>query len=201
MTTIRLQTILFILTAVAIGVGFSNWYLRPEAGGAWLMGTLSLPVLWGIVIFIEQRRPLSGYSQSERRMFTTSVIAAGLMLVTAQSIHLIEFIGLSASDAIDRAWGVTVGVTLVAIGNAIPKVVPALGVKECGAPGTSQKLRRFGGWALVFSGVGYALAWVLLPMKAAGIVATLSCVIFLIALGLRCFMALGRNNRAHALED
>ena len=186
MTATRLHTLLFLLTILALAIGFSNWYLKPEAGGVWLAGTLSLPALWGIVTMIGKRRPLSAYSPSERSMFTTSVIAAGLMLVVAQSVHLIEFIGLSASDAIDRVWGIVVGIVLIAIGNTTPKVVPPLGAKECGTPAKSQNLRRFAGWALVLGGMGYVLAWAFLPIKAAGVAATLSCLMSVIAIGVRC---------------
>jgi len=184
MTAIRLQTILCLMTITAIGVGFCNWFLKPDGIWAWLIGSFSLPVLWGVVALIEQKRPMRTFSSSERRMFSTSVISAGLMLLVAQSIHLIELLGFGTSTTIDRVWGVTVGIILMVIGNATPKVMPPLNVQACTLQST-HKMQRFAGWALLLGGAGYVLSWLFLPINLTNEVATLCCFMAVAAIGLR----------------
>ncbi len=199
MTAIRLQTILCLLTFAAAAIGFSNWFLKPEAGAVWIIGSLSVPVLWAIVAFMEQRRPLSDYSISEKNIFTVSVLSAAAMLVVAQGVHLIEFLGVSASDAIDRVWGVCVGAVLVGIGNATPKVLPPLNKRQCSLQ-NSHAVQRFAGWALVLGGAGYALSWLMLPVESAGFAATASCLGAVIAIAWRCAVAGVQRSRTPQID-
>ena len=174
MTSFRLQTIIAILTLAAIILGFSNWYLKPEAGLSWLAGMVSVPMIWLAVIAIEKRLPLSVQSPSERRYYSMSVILGASVLVGALFLKLFGDTSFIGSDLVKRIWGITLGGFLIFLGNAMPKILPNLNRQSC-EPVKSAPVQRFAGWALFLGGIGYIGSWILLPIEKANSAAMYFC--------------------------
>ena len=200
MTHIRFHTILALLALVVMGLASVNWYYEPEAVRSWIIGMAAMPFIWLVVILIGQRRPLESYNDGERRFFVGAVLIAGVVLASAQCLKLVERLDLFAPGVLERAWGVGVGVLLVVMGNAMPKVLSPLAARCTTASATAvpaargqasqkQSVQRVAGWSFVLGGLGYAIAWLALPVKQADTVATLICLAALAVVVLRVMWA------------
>jgi predicted acyltransferase len=93
-----------------------------------------------------------------------ALILAGLILAVSLGLVL-------ASDLIDpgtsqRVRGAMMGIVLVICANLVPKTLKPLAAERCD-PSTKQAMQRFAGWALVLAGLGYSLAWLVLPLDSA----------------------------------
>jgi dipeptide/tripeptide permease len=97
---------------------------------------------------------------------------AGLILAAALSLGLAEQLGVLDGGMSERAMGVFIGAVLVVCGNSIPKTLKPLAQEKC-EPASEQALRRFAGWTFVLAGLGYAIAWLVVPLEWANLVATL----------------------------
>lgn len=98
-----------------------------------------------------------------RRKVTLAIVLAGSLLGLALLIPLGWAPG-PAGQFGERGMGVVMGLIVVAFANVIPK--------RAGSA-RSLALRRSAGWALVLGGLGYALAWLLLPLDSANLAALL----------------------------
>ncbi|MDL2357301.1 MAG: hypothetical protein QFF03_18765 [Pseudomonadota bacterium] len=98
-----------------------------------------------------------------RRKVTQAIVLAGALLGLTLLIPLGWAPGAAGQFA-ERGMGVVMGVIVVAFANVIPK--------RAGSART-QALRRVAGWALVLGGLGYALAWLLMPLAYANLAALL----------------------------
>ena len=68
----------------------------------------------------------------------------------------------------ERAQGVMVGLVLAVCANLVPKTLEPLSTTRC-EPSRKQALQRFAGWTLVLAGLGYSIAWLVLPLDQARI--------------------------------
>ncbi len=100
----------------------------------------------------------------------SSLLLAAAILAIAFSLKLAVGADLIEPGAQKRAVGVVMGIVLVLYSNAVPKTLEPLSVQRC-EPSKKQALQRFTGWTLVIAGVGYALAWLFLPLDLARVVA------------------------------
>lgn len=184
MTHRQFHAVIAALTVLVVGLGAANWYLKPEGAGVWAIGMASMPVIWGIVIYLLRRRPLAEYGDSERRFFAASVASGGLILAGAMGVQLYGAISEVELELTRRVWGVAVGAFLVVIGNVMPKILTPLAALRCEAK-RAQSLQRFAGWSFLLAGLGYVAAWLILPVNQADIVATLSCLAAVVAVAVR----------------
>jgi hypothetical protein len=102
--------------------------------------------------------------EAARRKITLGIVLAGSMLGLALLVRLGWPPGLSGQFA-ERGMGVMMGVIVVVFSNDIPKQAGSV---------RSLALRRIAGWALVLGGLGYALAWLLMPLAYANLAALLA---------------------------
>lgn len=98
-----------------------------------------------------------------------ALVVAALILAASAALGLAspQYIG---AELARRLWGAMLGAVVVVYANAAPKVLIPLTRLRC-APSSEQALRRFSGWAIVLGGLGYAAAWLLVPIESAGLVA------------------------------
>lgn len=142
------------LSAIAVtlcSVVVSGYLYYQNVGNRWayLAAMLVLVVGW-----IAQR------FSDDRRAVHTSILLAGLLLLTSTLEKLANHAGLATGADMDqRLLGVILGAVVVALSNAIPK-------KATSAQAFAT--RRVIGWALVLGGLGFALAWLTLPIAIAG---------------------------------
>ena len=155
-----MKTIDQILTAAAVLVtacvaALSAYLFFANVGQKWTY-CVSLGVM--VVAWFVRRY---GY---DRRNVTMSLVLAGLMLSVALGAKALEHLGWAGgSDIAARTNGVIVGSTLVLLSNGIPKRMSSA---------TALAMLRTVGRAFVIGGLGYAVAWLVLPLHYADTVAT-----------------------------
>jgi hypothetical protein len=168
MTTVGTRTIwtriaaaLLLLDGVAVT---ATWKLRPEQGRAAAIGALTLAAM-ALVLFLVSR---TGTIRNETAQPIARAIAfAGLMLLISFAARLAGALDLNdASEFARRGTMVVLGVFLASIGNAIPKTLTPLAALHCDAPRV-QAFQRFTGWTWVLTGLGFAVAWIVLPVALA----------------------------------
>lgn len=107
-------------------------------------------------------------SQSRPSVRQSLAVAAGL-------IGLAVVVTLLTPTYLDRALGqrillAAIGAMVAFYGNTAAKALPPLAQLRCD-PAVEQGLRRFTAWSLTLGGIGYALAWLVLPLGIANGVA------------------------------
>lgn len=69
-----------------------------------------------------------------------------------------------------RLHNIMAGVLAVIYANAASKTLTPLSTMRCD-PITEQAMRRFSAWTLTLGALGYTLAWLILPLESAHVVA------------------------------
>jgi hypothetical protein len=157
------------LTLVAIGVSVcvvvAGAYLSFAAEGHRWPYLLAIGVvcLGWIVRALAGDHETDSARPSTRRKITQAVVWAGAFFAVAWAAKLGSHFGWTAEIG-ERALGIIMGVYVVALANNIPKqIISARGLT----------MLRIGGWALVLGSVGYAAAWLVLPLRFADTAALL----------------------------
>jgi hypothetical protein len=149
--------VLQILILLAIAFGALAWANRPDGALVWLVGMLSMPLAWLLVVAFGampgEDRP------KERRSVLNSLIGASLMITGALGACALGTLGAIEEEWITRYGMVVVALSLVITGNGLPK-------KADGCSGGSRDLaiKRLLGWNFVITGAALIIAWLLLPM-------------------------------------
>jgi hypothetical protein len=91
-----------------------------------------------------------------RRKIGEAILIAALLLCAALASRLS---GVAADMFGQRGLGVLMGAVVIVFANVIPKQSSSR---------LGMAIRRMAGWSLVLGGLGYALAWLLLPLAVAG---------------------------------
>jgi hypothetical protein len=130
---------------MAIGVVCLGWIVRARAGD----------------------NETDSATPSRRRQITRAIVWVGAFFAVALATKLGSLMGWTSdlqSEIGERALGIIMGVYVVALANNIPKqIISARGLT----------MLRKGGWALVLGGLGYAGAWLVLPLRFADTAALL----------------------------
>lgn len=108
-------------------------------------------------------------SSSPRAAVVRGVILAALLVATAVVGRVLTPEYLKPGLA-QRLVGASTGLIVVLYANVVPKSLTPL-VRMRISPVIEQAMRRFAGVSLVLGGVGYLLAWILLPIDWANLVA------------------------------
>ncbi len=103
---------------------------------------------------------------NHRTSIRKALIGAGLLLVVTLILVSVKQAGLIGSDAVERGLGVMLGLSLIIIGNNLPKTLDPPTEEQC-RPSRKQALQRFSGWVFVIMGLGYSLVWLILPVEQA----------------------------------
>ncbi len=111
-----------------------------------------------------------------------SLLLAALMIGISALLSWLAPAHIS-TELSHRLLGALLGAMVVAYANAIPK---ALAARTRCAPAAQQAARRFAGWILVLGGFGNMLAWLLVPIGAANLTASLILASSLLLAVLRC---------------
>ncbi len=157
MKTMTDKLALVISAWVVLAGGYVS-YVNPERRWQCVLGVAVLGTAWAIRHIFHDNTEAR---KAARHNITRSIAYAGLLL----SVGLFEALGwVTASGEFRvRACQVLAGAFIMVIGNAIPK--KAVVSPRCAA------LLRANGKAFVLGGLGYALAWLFLPLAYAGKVA------------------------------
>jgi hypothetical protein len=166
------------LLAVSAVLAAANWYLAPERIRSWMTALVALAVM-GLALWV-MRRASNREVRRAADSIRTGIIAGALILAVSLSVKLAQGLGgLDDGDVAQRLTMVILGVFFMFTGNAIPKTLTPLSAMQCDGA-RAQAVQRFTGWALVLSGLAFAIAWLVLPLD----IATPVSVTFIFAAGL-----------------
>jgi hypothetical protein len=164
---------------IGIVLALANWSARPDRAWAWSVAIATFVVMV-IVRHISQLavRRSSGDTASARSLASvTGAVAWGaLIMVVALALTLAQAYGVvNDPDSGRRITMAVIGASLAASGNALPRMLPPMSSMQDNAARV-QAFQRLAGWTWVFGGLGFATAWLALPIDAvlpvsAGVVA------------------------------
>ena len=155
-------------SALVVALASYNWMLDPDDATKWIISGLFLPVSWGLFELLLRNRPAI-YEIRGSVLLAASLLTITLGATVASNSGIM---GADGDDISRRAFGIAMGMVLVVIGNFIPKRLEPVLEKSI-SPERLQSLQRFGGWIFVLGGLGYAGAWLVLPIQQADTVSTL----------------------------
>jgi len=151
-------------------LGAFLWYLQPERGVAWAASILVLPAILGGVVVVKRARGCREFKAADRLLINRSLVGAGLILAISLGLSIatsFDLLGSNPEEVSQRVMGVVLGLTLVVMGNFVPKrLKPLTGTCE---PARVQALQRFTGWVFVLAGLTYATLWLVLPVEQADV--------------------------------
>ena len=154
------------LVALSIVLTLGNWYLRPERAMAWSMSAAFLGVML-VALTIDSTRRTSNCVRQSAGVIRGSVGIAALMMGLSLAVKLVEALGLTTDPDWSRRASLTgMGVFLMFMGNSMPKTLTPLAKMRCN-PASVQAFQRFAGWTWVLTGLGFSIAWLVLPLTVA----------------------------------
>jgi len=155
-----------VLLALSAVLAAANWYFTPGRFRSWMTALAVLAVM-GAILWIGRRYASTIAAQRAADSLRGGIVAGAAILVVSLGIKLAEALGvLDPSNAPQRLTMVILGVFFMVTGNAIPKTLTPLSAMQCDSAKT-QAAQRFTGWALVLSGLAFAMAWLVLPLDLA----------------------------------
>ena len=159
-----------VLPLIGIVLAVANWNARPDAAWAWaaaiVMFLVMIAVRWRSQLAV---RRSSGDAASVRSLaaVTGGVVFGGLMMIIPLAVTLAHAYGVvDDPDSGRRLTMIILGAYLVVTGNALPKQFATASSMQCDAARV-QAFQRFAGWTWVLCGLGFATAWLALPIDAA----------------------------------
>ena len=163
------------LPLIGIVLALANWNARPDAAWAWAAAI----VMFLVMIAVRWRSQLAvrrswGDAASVRSLaaVTGGVVFGGLMMIIPLAVTLAHAYGVvDDPDSGRRMTMIILGAYLVVTGNALPKQFATASSMQCDGARV-QAFQRFAGWTWVLCGLGFATAWLALPIDAAKSVST-----------------------------
>lgn len=156
---------------VGIVLALANWNAQPDAAWKWSVAivVLVVMVIARHVLQLALRRS-SGDAASARIFASASsaVVLGAVMVVIPLAVQLAETYGvLNDPDSGKRTVMIIIGLYLAATGNSLPRLLPPVSAMQ-GNAARAQAFQRLLGWTWVVFGLGFAIAWLVLPIDAAG---------------------------------
>ena len=161
-----------VLPLIAIGLALANWNARPAAALAW-----AAVIVISVVMVAVQRLSQRALSRSPGdaawvrgvASVAGAVVFGALMMIIPLALTLAHAYGLvdDPDSGMQRTTMIMVGAYLAVTGNAMPRMLPPTSSMPCGGARV-QAFQRHAGWTWVLCGLGYAMAWLALPIDAAG---------------------------------
>ena len=160
------------LPLIGIALALANWNARPAAAWAWAAAI----VIFVVMVALQRRSQLAlsrsqGDAASVRSVASVAgaVVFGALMMIIPLALTLAHAYGLvdDPDSGMQRTTMIMLGAYLAVTGNAIPRMLPPTSSIPCGGARV-QAFQRHAGWTWVLCGLGYAMAWLALPIDAAG---------------------------------
>ena len=161
-----------VFPLMAIGLALANWNAKPAAAWAW-----AAVIVISVVMVAAQRLSQVALSRSPNdaawvrgvASVDGAVVFGALMMIIPLALTLAHAYGLvdDPDSGMRRTNMIMVGAYLAVIGNAMPRMLPPTSSMPCGGARV-QAFQRHAGWTWVLCGLGYAMAWLTLPIDAAG---------------------------------
>lgn len=164
-----------------------------------LVPLLLLLIVWRFLASTEHNHSLDDQTASECKQAVGAIYSVSIALLVAEALAVAKMVGALAEQPSGQIFGVAVGLFVVILGNAMPKVVfseQTLARRKL----TNQAalaVNRFSGLALMSAGAGMVLSWAILPHGTARVVAPALLLAAVIASFARFLLA----QRASRLSD
>ena len=113
--------------------------------------------------------PVANSRAQARKQVIFSLAVAGTIVAGALLMTLAKQMGLTDQDTVVRVVMAMIGLSIFASGNLMPKMMDGPPPQTRAAAAVRQAVRRVGGWALMLSGLAYALLWAFAPRDIATI--------------------------------
>ena len=163
------------LPLIGIGLALANWNARPDAAWAWTAAI----VMFLVMVAVRRRsqfafRRSSGDAVSIRSLasVTGGVASGALMMIIPLAVTLAHAYGVVEDpDSGRRATMIILGASLAVTGNGLPRMLPPMSSMQCDGARV-QAFQRLAGWTWVLCGLGFATAWLALPIDSAEHVST-----------------------------
>jgi hypothetical protein len=163
------------LPLIGIVLALANWNARPSAALAWVAAI----VMFAVMAIARHRSQLafrrsSGKAPAVRSLasVTGAVVVGALMMIIPLAVTLAHAYGLvDDPDSGRRMTMILFGGYFAATGNALPRMLPPVSSLQCNGARV-QAFQRFAGWTWALCGLGFATAWLALPIDAAETVST-----------------------------
>jgi hypothetical protein len=187
------------LPFIGIVLALANWNARPDRAWAWAAAVVVFLVMVAVRLGsrFAVRRSMGG--TASLRSFaevTRGVVFGALILIIPLAVTLAHAYGLvDDPDSGRRTAMIITGAYLVVIGNAMPRQLPPVSSLQCSGA-RLQAFQRLAGWTWVLCGLGFATAWLTLPIDAAKPVSTALVVTAMILTIVQVFRL--RRPRQHA---
>lgn len=143
------------------------WALEPNKALVWVLAMATIPIIWLFIEFRMRSRPDRPGNPEKRDQIRYSVLGGSLLIGLPLAFQYADASGLlTGSNTLDeRAFGIVMGLILVAFGNVIPKKLSELGDETTQVQTRKQARLRFAGWVFVLAGLGHSLIWLFLPLE------------------------------------
>jgi hypothetical protein len=190
----RIHLVAASVATLVAALAAADWALAPAKASSWMIAIATGLGIWIVVALMGRARSFEDYSPSERSHLTTSIIAAGVILVVALSRTWASAIGISGGEFFDRGLGVLSGLVLLLLGNMMPKILAPLTAKRC-APSQVIAIQRFSGWAFVLDGLVCIIASLVLPLSEGQDVSMIATIVTLLLVAVRYAWAFAARTR------
>src|SRR4051794_36374520 len=156
---------------MAIGLALANWSAKPAAAWAWV----AVIVISAVMLVVQRLSQLAwsrspGDAASARSVDSVAgaVVFGAVMMIIPLALTLARAYGVvdDPDTWIRRTTMVMIGAYLAMPGNALPRMLPPTSSMPCGGV-RLQAFQRFAGWTWSLCGLGFAMAWLALPIDAA----------------------------------
>jgi hypothetical protein len=158
------------LPLIGIALALANWSARPDRAWAWAVA-IGVSVVMVAVGQLSQRAVHGSAGDAMTARSFASVIGSvtwgALIMVVALALSFAQAFGVvNDPDSGRRITMALIGTAWAASGNALPRMLPPLSTMQHDAA-RIQAFQRLTGWTIVLGGLGFATAWVVLPIDAA----------------------------------
>ena len=160
-----------VLPLIGMVLALANWNRRPDAAWAWT----AVIAMFLVMVAVRRRFQLAlsrspGDAASVRSVASVAgaVVFGALMMIIPLALTLAHAYGLvdDPDSGMQRTTMILVGAYLAVTGNAMPRMLPPTSSMP-GGGARVQAFQRHTGWTWVLCGLGYAMAWLALPIDAA----------------------------------
>lgn len=159
-----------VLPLIGITLALANWTARPDRAKAWAAAIAVLAVMAIVRYGLQFAFRRSQGDASSARNFASvidGVVFGSLMMIIPLAVKLAQAYGfVDDPDSGRRATMITFGVYFAAFGNTLPRMLPPVASMSCNGARV-QAFQRFAGWTWVLCGLGFATAWLALPIDTA----------------------------------
>lgn len=161
----------FVLTTVSLLVGADapTWQLSLLVS----VPLILLFIVWRFLKATEHNQSLDEQTASERKQAVGAVYSVSLALLVTEVLAVAKMVDVLAEQPSGQIFGIAVGLFVVVLGNAMPKVAfsaQTLRLRKLSGQ-AAQAANRFSGLALMSAGAGMVLSWAVLPHGTARVIA------------------------------